>query len=95
MAKTASLTSGLVVVKGQAAPAVAQVQAPPPAEPVVAQVQAPPPEKSAEKQYHMALTVKLDYDRYEKLKSLGVKQKKKSQEIFVEALDLWFAKQQQ
>jgi hypothetical protein len=39
--------------------------------------------------YYKALTVKLDRERYESLKSMGVKQDKKSQEIFVEALDLW------
>jgi hypothetical protein len=39
--------------------------------------------------YYKALTVKLDRDRYESLKNVGVKLDKKSQEIFVEALDLW------
>jgi len=39
--------------------------------------------------YYKALTVKLDRERYESLKNLGVKLDKKSQEIFVEALDLW------
>ncbi len=34
-------------------------------------------------------TVKLDRERYETLKALGVNLDKKSQEIFVEALDLW------
>jgi hypothetical protein len=40
--------------------------------------------------YYKALTVKLDRDRYEALKKAGVKLDKKSQEIFVEAFDLWF-----
>jgi hypothetical protein len=39
--------------------------------------------------YYKALTVKLDRERYESLKNLGVKLDKKSQEIFVEALDIW------
>ncbi len=76
MAKTASLTSGLVAKKGQAMPAVThQTEAP-------ARV-------AAKTTYYKALTVKLDRERYEALKTLGVKLDKKSQEIFVEALDLY------
>jgi hypothetical protein len=75
MSKSASLTSGLVAKKGQAAPAVALI------------VQAAPKHLPAD--YYKALTVKLDRDRYETLKNIGVKLDKKSQEIFVEALDLW------
>lgn len=79
MAKTASLTSGLVAKKGQAVPAVThQVEAPARSTP-----------KGAATDYYKALTVKLDRDRYEALKTLGVKVDKKSQEIFVEALDLY------
>lgn len=77
MAKTASLTSGLVAKKGQAAPAVTHEDASRPAA------------KTAAQDYYKALTVKLDRERYESLKNLGVKLDKKSQEIFVEALDLW------
>jgi hypothetical protein len=75
MAKTASLTSGLVAKKGQAAPAVTHEDA--------------GRAKTAAPDYYKALTVKLDRERYESLKNLGVKLDKKSQEIFVEALDLW------
>ncbi len=79
MAKTASLTSGLVSKKGQAVPAVAY--------------QAESPLRAAAKtiapDYYKALTVKLDRERYEALKTVGVKLDKKSQEIFVEALDLY------
>ncbi len=81
MVKPASLTSGLVAVKGHAAPAVTHVHAP------------RPTEKPAGPNYYKALTVKLDRDRYEALKNLGVKLDKKSQEIFIEALDLWIEKQ--
>ena len=77
MAKTASLTSGLVAKKGQAAPAVMHEDAGRAAA------------KTAVPDYYKALTVKLDRERYESLKNLGVKLDKKSQEIFVEALDLW------
>lgn len=76
MAKTASLTSGLVAKKGQAAPAVTHEEAGRTA-------------KTPAQDYYKALTVKLDRERYESLKNLGVKLDKKSQEIFVEALDLW------
>jgi hypothetical protein len=77
MAKTASLTSGLVAKKGQAVPAVTHEDAGRTAS------------KTAAPDYYKALTVKLDRERYELLKNLGVKLDKKSQEIFVEALDLW------
>jgi len=75
MSKTASLTSGLVAKKGQATPAVTPT------------VRTEPTKKPPD--YYKALTVKLDRDRYEALKNVGVKLDKKSQEIFVEALDLW------
>jgi hypothetical protein len=77
MAKTASLTFGLVAKKGQASPAVTIHDAEP------AAIKAPGTD------YYKALTVKLDRERYESLKNVGVKLDKKSQEIFVEALDLW------
>jgi hypothetical protein len=78
MAKTASLTSGLVAKKGQASPAIIT---PDDVNRTVA--------KTATLDYYKALTVKLDRRRYESLKNLGLKLDKKSQEIFVEALDLW------
>ena len=77
MSKPASLTSGLVAKKGHAMPAVSV---------------APPASAKSHQgstEYYKALTVKLDRDRYETLKNAGVKLDKKSQEIFVEALDLW------
>ena len=77
MVKTASLTSGLVAKKGQASPAVTHDDA----SRTAAKTVAP--------NYYKALTVKLDRQRYEALKNHGVKLDKKSQEIFVEALDLW------
>ena len=81
MSKPASLTSGLVAVKGHAAPAVMQVHVP------------HPTEKPVVPNYYKALTVKLDRERYESLKNLGIKLDKKSQEIFTEALDLWVKKE--
>ena len=82
MAKTASLTSGLVAKKGQAMPAVVPQAAP----------EARPVPRATNTDYYKSLTVKLDRDRYEALKTLGVKVDKKSQEIFVEALDMYLAK---
>jgi hypothetical protein len=76
MAKTASLTSSLMAKKGQAAPAIT-------VPPIKSE---PEPNQSS---YYKALTVKLDRERYEALKNIGVKLDKKSQEIFVEAFDLW------
>lgn len=75
MAKTASLTSGLVAKKGQASPAITHKAAP------AATTNTPSTD------YYKALTVKLDKKRYEALKTAGMKLDKKSQEIFVEALD--------
>lgn len=75
MAKSASLTSGLVAKKGQASPAVS-----------------PSPTKqsaSPSTEYYKALTVKLDKQRYQALKSAGVQLDKSSQDIFVEALDAY------
>lgn len=85
MAKTASLTAGLVAKKGEASPAT--VIATPSPQPIEEKASANG--GSSGRDYYKALTVKLDRDRYESLKSMGVKLDKKSQEIFVEALDLW------
>lgn len=76
MLKTASLTSGLVSKKGQASPTLS-----PEASPATI--------KTSSADYYKALTVKLDKKRYETLKIMGVKLDKKSQEMFVEALDLY------
>lgn len=82
MSKTASLTAGLVAKKGQAVPAAVAAA---PDMPSASQSAAASP-------YYKALTVKLDRSRYETLKNAGLKLDKKSQEIFVEALDAYLAK---
>jgi len=82
MSKTASLTAGLVAKKGQAVPASATVA------PDTSSATQP----AAASSYYKALTVKLDRSRYETLKNAGLKLDKKSQEIFVEALDAYLAK---
>ena len=84
MSKTASLTAGLVAKKGQAMPAATAVAA------VAAEAPAAAP--STVVSYYKALTVKLDRSRYATLKNAGLKLDKKSQEIFVEALDAYLAK---
>ena len=81
MSKTASLTAGLVAKKGHAMPTAAAVAA-----------EVPAAASSAVVAYYKALTVKLDRNRYETLKNAGLKLDKKSQEIFVEALDAYLAK---
>ena len=84
MAKAASITAGLVTKKGEAAPSIGTKDS----EMVL-------PKQVTEKvhDYYKALTVKLDRPRYEALKNAGIKLDKKSQEILVEALDLWLRKQ--
>jgi len=82
MSKTASLTAGLVAKKGQAVPAAVAVA------PDTSSAAQP----AATSSYYKALTVKLDRSRYETLKNAGLKLDKKSQEIFVEALDAYLAK---
>jgi hypothetical protein len=82
MSKTASLTAGLVAKKGQAVPAAVAVA------PDTSSAAQP----AAASAYYKALTVKLDRSRYETLKNAGLKLDKKSQEIFVEALDAYLAK---
>lgn len=84
MSKTASLTAGLVAKKGQAVPATVAV--------AVAPDTSSASQPAATASYYKALTVKLDRSRYETLKNAGLKLDKKSQEIFVEALDAYLAK---
>lgn len=90
MSKTASLTAGLVAKKGTAMPALSKDK-PVPSNVVLGTGSSPSEEATSKKafDYYKSLTVKLDRERYERLKSVGVQLDKKSQEIFVEALDLW------
>jgi hypothetical protein len=50
---------------------------------------AAPADKKVSPDYYKSLTVKLDRERYEALKTMGLKLDKKSQQILVEALDAW------
>ncbi len=85
MAKAASITAGLVTKKGEAVPSVGVHDSG-----VISTKQTM---GKVVHDYYKALTVKLDRPRYEALKNAGVKLDKKSQEILVEALDLWLRKQ--
>lgn len=84
MSKTASLTAGLVAKKGQAVPAAVT--------PVAVATEPAVETPTTVASYYKALTVKLDRSRYDALKNAGLKLDKKSQEIFVEALDAYLAK---
>lgn len=83
MAKAASITAGLVAKKGEAAPSKNVIEAAVPAR--------SNPDKVKGSSYYKALTVKLDRSHYEALKLAGLKHNKKSQDIFVEALELWLS----
>lgn len=85
--KPASLGAGLIAKKGEAAP-VAGVTSPTP--PV-----APQPIESARKEPSkavsetIAVTVRLDPERYERLKVYGARKRKTNQDILVAALDAY------
>lgn len=74
--KTPSLTTTLIARKGEAAPTVER-------SPTEGQAQGRP--------LRTAITVKLDADRYRRLKLLGIDLGKTSQEVMVEALDDYLA----
>lgn len=80
MAKAASVTSGLVKKKGEAVPSSAQF---------ASSEVSPRSARVKGMMYYKSLTVKLDHQRYEALKYAGIRLNRKSQDIFVEALDLW------
>jgi len=84
MAKTASLNPALVTKKGAAAPAIAAPEA--------QQAAVSGNEKKQDKEYYKALTVKLDKERYFKLKQAGLHLETSSQEIIVKALDEFLSK---
>lgn len=86
------LEGGLIVRKGEAAPAVVSPQAavvspPRPAEPAPTS-HAPVPKGLAGT---IAVTVRLDPERYERLKMHGVRRRQTNQQIIVTALDAYLA----
>jgi hypothetical protein len=93
-AKTATLSSLLVSKKAADAPAR-------PAHPGLEEAQTLPSVAAAGSslindsdtpRYYKALTLKVDKDRFTKLKNLGVQRDLRSQALMTEALDLLFAK---
>lgn len=52
------------------------------------------PSAGSQVAYYKALTLKVDKDRFTKLKNLGVQRDLRSQALMTEALDLLFAKHQ-
>ena len=83
--KSAPLSSGLLVRKGQAVPAVTD------SKPVVSSDTTPPPSGTKA----VALTIKLDPERYHKLVGYGVRftPRRTNQEIVVAALDAYFERE--
>jgi len=84
MAKAASLNPALVTKKGAATPAVSTPEA---VQPAIGNSG-----KKPDKEYYKALTVKLDKERYFKLKQTGLHLETSSQEIIVKALDEYLGK---
>lgn len=93
--KTAALSGLLVSKKG--------TDIPRPEHPGLEEAQTPQPtfnlagqsgqeEGKAQSLYYKALTLKVDKDRFTKLKDLGVRRDLRSQTLMTEALDLLFAK---
>ena len=89
MSKPASLSAGLIAKKGEAAPITASSQ-PPVAvmsRPTVAPVPATPKGTTDT----IAVTVRLDPDRYQALKIYGAKNRISNQDVLVAALDLYLS----
>jgi hypothetical protein len=94
--KMTPLESGLIVRKGHAAPASQRESVPEHGLlPVKLTQSMPQPIGRARRSGTIAITVRLDPDRYERLKALGVNQGLTNQEIMVAALDAWFLTQSQ
>jgi hypothetical protein len=83
MAKTASLTAGLLSKKGEAVPVV---------EKTVALKEEVKTTTGKVQEYFKALTLKLDKNRYLNLKQAGLEEDKSSQDILVQALDEYIEK---
>lgn len=85
---TSRLEAGLIARKGEAAPA--QSSANPPAG--TAGESTPPASQTPRGvQGTIAVTVRLDPNRYERMKVHGARRRRTNQDILVEALDRYFA----
>lgn len=89
------LEAGLIARKGEASPARPTQQSAPavPDERVGTQPAGTGPSRSASRgmQGTIAVTVRLDPSRYERLKVHGARRRQTNQDILVEALDRYFA----
>jgi hypothetical protein len=86
MSKPSRLGGDLIVRKGEAAPAVSAVDPlPEPAKAVDIPIPTPVPHGLTGT---IAVTVRLDPVRYERLKIYGVRQRRTNQDLLVEALDV-------
>lgn len=95
--KTATLSGLLVSKKGTDTPrpehpGLEEAQTPPSAAQVVNHKSSAEIPENAHGSYYKALTLKVDKDRFTKLKSLGVQRDLRSQALMTEALDLLFTK---
>ena len=91
--KMSPLESRLIVRKGNAAPAAQRESTPENGVPIQLTQSVPRPIGRPRRAGTIAITVRLDPDRYERLKSVGVNEGLTNQEIMVAALDAWFATQ--
>jgi hypothetical protein len=91
--KMSPLESRLIVRKGYAAPAAQRENMPEYREPIQLTQSVARPIGRPRRAGTIAITVRLDPDRYERLKALGVNQGLTNQEIMVAALDAWFSTQ--
>jgi hypothetical protein len=90
--KMSPLESGLIVRKGNAVPA-AQREASEHGVPIQLTQSVPRRIGRPRRAGTIAITVRLDPDRYERLKAVGVNEGLTNQEIMVAALDAWFSTQ--
>lgn len=92
-AKKIADMSGLVAVKGHAAPAAPSVpKRAAAAQAEASQAPAAAPQDPAGAGFHRAMTLKLDKNRYTRIKQLGLDEDTTSQALLIEALDMLFAK---
>jgi hypothetical protein len=88
--KMTPLESALIVRKGEAVPASQRPAASEQDAPIQLNQTVPQALGRARRSGTIAITVRLDPDRYQHLKNIGLVQGLTNQEIMVAALDAWF-----
>lgn len=91
MSKPASLSAGLIAKKGEAAPVATVIQPISPVAVVSRPTVAPVPPTPKGTTDTIAVTVRLDPDRYQALKIYGAKNRTSNQDVLVAALDLYLS----